>query len=156
MKMSIAKGLVYKKRVIEKIREISQLIIQYNSVEVFDGEENREEYNIEDLMKRYSELKNYLVDLKILLWENSKDIRKKILLLAEYKDKIIFLGGIPTRNGKFNSGYGESKPSVFSAILSVQKLKTFIEVHKKAIDQLQSEIEEFNNNTFFEIDQMLD
>jgi len=151
--LSIAQALVYKKRVIQELTKVSSEIAKYNSVEIFENEAfaNRDGVDINTLVQRREELKTHLIQLKLVLWDESQSIRPDILKLAELKDDMMFWGTVDTKHGKVKDKY-ESEPSNFDACIKKQEVEqTKLDIQRE-IDRIQNQIDKFNYTKDITID----
>jgi hypothetical protein len=151
MKLSIAQALTYKKRVVEALTGTSDDLKKYNSVITFDGVANRDGVDIKSLISRRTQLKNYLVGLKLALWKASEEIRESILTLAELKDDVVFWSALTTTDGKSKDRY-ESEVSIHDAVYKKSDVNETVRDLKRNIDQKQQLIEAFNHTHFVEIE----
>jgi hypothetical protein len=165
--ITVAKGLIYKKRVIEAINQAEQDILRYNSVTVVTKEVptptepvkieriiNRKGMDIRELIKRRLMLKNHLMDLKVLLWRASDSIRHKVLRLAEHKSSVQFWNSIDTEHGVKSNTFRSASDEIeeCDAVVQLAEVRENIRVIKKEIDTSQQEIDKFNYTTEFEIE----
>ncbi len=145
--MKIAKGLKIKNELKIKLSHLQSLLIQHNSSIV--GSTN--DYNTEEVLKEYIEVRDKLILLKTNLQKATLPIYQKIFRISELKATIKALRSMNTISGKtVNSRYGGSE--VIENIATIGNLA----VDKKVkdiefeISNLQDEIDEFNNTTNFE------
>lgn len=155
MNLSIAKGLVYKKRLIEKLQEVNTAIQRKNSVQVIEGNIKRD-VDIPKLVESRKKLVNGLMNLKLVLWDQSSSIRHLILLLAELKSEIVFLESIQVSHGKTQTnGYSGVIIVEHDAILKEEDIVKKKKELKKRIDEIQDQIEQFNYTNSFEFEDVL-
>ena len=149
MKMTLAKALKHKKRVAQKIAQISDDIRHNNSILAV----NESEVDVFALDAKRIELTDYLVTLKTAMHRASDAVRDKIFLLAELKASILFYRSVSTQHGKreahrFGGGdeFVEHKATLRKD--AVDHLVTDLEGR---IDVIQDQLEEFNATTKIDI-----
>lgn len=144
--MNIAQAMKKKNRMLREIGKVQSLIQSYNSVYIESG--RPQGIDVEDLMKKYKDLKSELISLKLKIFEASRPMREHIIRLSEIKDYLTFLGTISTDSGK-------TKESTYHDVKFVEKDcildHEFIQGEKKKleeeIDSIQDELDAFNHRT---------
>jgi len=159
MELTLAKALIYKKRVeAEIIRRKDAATKNANITEI-------EKPSLEDvqaliaesnrLNTSWLEVKKHMVDVKVVLFNASAPIRAKILNLAELKDVAAFFNGLNTaRNEKAkitqNQGYHD-KITYTVSIYTMDERNIRVKQTQDQIDTIQAEIEAFNHRTMVTI-----
>jgi hypothetical protein len=167
-KMSIAQALIYKKRIAEALSEAQNEVRQYNCVEVVMTKEeeaaaaadisllakpDRQGVDVQEKFNFLKKLQSHMVDVKVSLWEASQPIRKLILELGEMKSSVQFLNGLQTSDGFGGSRYGTT--SRFDSVIKREEKVSMIQELRRAIDEGQSQIDQFNHSTFVEIERLV-
>lgn len=150
MKMTLAKLLKFRSRLVERIAKIEATIKSQNSIFA----ENTHEVDISLLMDRRTVLTNQLVKIKsVLLSKNIElGIQDKIFQLVELKSKIVFLKQIPTSHGKVEAGgWGIEHACDKKAWIKQSQIDEDIDQCEKEIDELQEKIDIANHKTEVEL-----
>jgi len=144
-KMTIAKALRYKKRVISKISKLESDIIENNSI-VEGGER---EINVPAALAQREDTVKHLIDVKMAISAASAPIQRMILQCAEAKSRISFYNRVPTNHGKSRDRWDENTTE-YEAELRKQKRDQEVAELESAIDEYQSNIDAFNHSTHVE------
>lgn len=155
MKITLARALKVKKRIIEKITKISNDITTYNRVAVG----NPRDVDINQLILDRTFFKNTLITLKVKIFEAGNSIREEIFRLSELKDDIIFYKGISTERGKVyrRSILDDERDVEYEVILTKANIDNLIKELQKQIDTIQFDvIDKHNNTTMVDIDFNID
>lgn len=154
MKMTIANALVYKKRVQGAIAKATTLIQCNNSID----EENKSRTNfgkVRETIAYRARLVDHLRELKLKLEVASLGIREKIFILADLKEHITFLNGVPTIEGVNTRPYSQTgEKCVTVAEVKENEKMNMIVLAEEKIDEVQSVITVFNNTTLIDIEKM--
>lgn len=146
-KMTLARALRYKKRVVETIRTLETDIQSYNSV--LDGTEP--EVDVRKALAARAIWVQHLTDLKLRLQEATRPIQRSIFELAEAKAEITLLQRLNTNHGKVPNQWGEEKPQTYFAVVrKAEKDQAIVDLQTQ-IDQLQTSIDAFNAATTIEV-----
>lgn len=158
--MTLAKALVYKKRVEKEIMRLKEKMTRSMYISSLNEEpteadkkafidESNESYN------KWMQAKQHLTDLKVLLFNASAPIRKSIFWLAELKDQAVASSGLQAaRNekGMVTSSIGYEKTRTYTMYATfIDKRDENVKDIQKKIDVLQGEIEAFNHKTMIDI-----
>lgn len=139
MKMTLARALKYKKRVIERINKLSEKIKTTNSYLVVNGPVAATAVLLEDRNR----LVEHLMAVKLAIVTGNRPIEAKIMLIPEPKGRIAFLKGIDTKTGKEMYGYREGSVEYAAQISQVQ-VDDMVAETEKWIDKTQEEIDKHN------------
>lgn len=162
MKVTLAKALKLRKRLVERIAKVSADIQTYNHVQGIrvlnaDGSVKTEakfvrEVDVLKLVEEREDLKKKLVDLKVALNRGNQKQQEKILLLSELKDSLTFYRGLPVTTGDDNGfSYRENTVTVHDSVLKKADVDKKVDELQKLLDQTQEEIEAFNWKTQIEV-----
>jgi len=147
IRMTLARALRYKKRLLHKIANIQSDINTSNSVIVpAEDTEVKREVDIRSLLEQREVLLKHLVDLKIIFYEKNKPIQRAILELAELKGEISFWESIKTQHGPLMYEYADN-PIIFNAFIRKEEVDKKVGEFTKKIDELQEKIDAHNYNT---------
>jgi len=144
MKITLARALKYKNRLVGKISAVTEIIRSKNSV--IKGTER--EVDINELVTLRTKLIDNLVDLKTEINRANEAIVRDIFLISELKSEITFLKSIDTTQGMASQDrayYPRSEPVEFEAHIrfnDVEELKTST---NKKIDAAQDRIDRHNH-----------
>lgn len=146
--MTMAKALVYRNRVVEKIRKAQTQVMSVNGCwdyETFKGDIRAE---LENLTK----LQTHLVAVKTaIMLANSVDMgdgecaQAKIFRLAELKGRLVTLGGIQCETRKQRNSDGTGTFIEFKVQLNEKERDAMVEVLTGEIDALQDSLNAWNN-----------
>lgn len=158
MKISLAKALQYKKRVLGEVARLQQLVVYNNSLTTEQRQSS--DLNISETFDKYFFVKNYLLDLKIKLDQanhittNGETQQMRILRLQELKSEVSFYQSLNTRNGKETlTDYYEKATTVeYDAFIKRAQVENKVLELNKSIDRLQEEIEKVNYNLSIEVE----
>jgi hypothetical protein len=147
-KMTLARALRYKKRVVETIRSLETDVQSTNSV--VEGSER--EVDVRMSLKRRDGWVKHLVDLKLAVQEASRPIQRLILELAETKSEIAFWSRLDTTNGVKSDRYGykEGETKVEAVVRKSEKDERVKALQTK-IDAYQTKIDDHNASTLVEV-----
>lgn len=151
MKITLARALKYKNRVVERMRKLESDIHSYNSV--LAGAER--EVDPSAALKERLELEAYLVQLKLALDEANNPIKKLICAMQELKGRIKFLQQINVTHGKIDARrnmYGQEGEMVYGAAIRKSEVDELMSDARNYIDTMQEEVDKFNNTATIEID----
>lgn len=149
MKLTLSRGLRYKKRVIEQIRKIETDIQLSNCIVA--GEE-RILPNVKDALNKRNKLVNHLISLKLNLQNATAPIQPLIFQLAEAKSEIAFLNKIATNHGTVKARYREDQPLTYESEIKKQDKDALIFELQNKIDNIQTDIDAHNNKTIIEVE----
>jgi len=146
-RMTLARALRYKKRVVENIRTLEMEIQQNNSK--IDGEER--ECDVRLAFKRREAWVFHLVDLKMKMQEATRPIQRLILELAEAKSEIAFWQRVPTMHGTQPSRFRAETTIRYVAEFRKPETDSMVRMLQDRIDLLQTQIDAHNAETTVEI-----
>jgi hypothetical protein len=147
-RMTLARALRYKKRVVETIRSLESDVQEGNSV--IAGSER--EVDIQTTLKKRDQWVKHLVDLKLSIQEATRPIQKLVLELAETKSEIAFWNRVDTTNGAKKDRYGYGDPeSKWEAIIRKSEKDERTKKLQERIDALQTKIDDHNATTLIEV-----
>jgi hypothetical protein len=147
MKISLAKALKEKNKVVSKIKELEGKI-QQNNVTVKGNEFS---YTVPVLLTALEKEKNKLVALKAEIFKANLPIYKDILELSEAKAHLSFLRGLNVQEGIVVERYND-KEVTYVAQINLVKRDAIVEEYQTKVDTLQETIDTFNYSTQIEVD----
>lgn len=147
MKMTLARALRYKKRVVAKISQLEHDIQTYNAV----LENAEREINVSEAMNKRDDTVKHLTELKLAITQGTAPVFPLILEVAEIKSKIAFLGRIPTNHGVTADRWGDGKDVRYVAIFRKASIQVMVNDLQTKIDDLQAKIDAHNNKTTVEV-----
>lgn len=150
-KMTLARTLRYKKRVIEQIRSLETDIQSSNSI--INGAER--EVDILACLEARKVLVSHLVDVKLLIQNATRPVQRLILELAEAKSEIALLQKIDVRHGLIPDQWGDTTATTRDAIIRKAKRDEIVESLQNKIDELQSKIDIHNADTLVEVNDLI-
>lgn len=147
-RMTLARALRYKKRVIENIRQLENDVQHNNSVVA--GSER--EVDVQTALKKRDVWVKHLVDVKMAIQEATRPVQRTVLELAETKSEIAFYGRIDTTQGvpKDRFGYVGSETKMEASIRKSEKDERLKKLQEK-IDALQTRLDDHNATTQIEL-----
>lgn len=148
MKMTLARALRWKKRVVSTIRKFESDILANNSR--IKGKEV--EVAVSDLLVKRQDWITHLINLKMALTRASAPIQQMILTLAEAKAEIVFLSQISTTHGVVRSGYRDEAPLEYEAVLRKSAVDAKVAALQQEIDEIQTNIDGFNNANYIDVE----
>ncbi len=140
--MKVYKALKVKKNLISAISQLTNLIQSNNSIQI----ENEFEFDINELLQKRQEKVTELINLKKQLSITAQPIQEKIFELSELKQELQMLKGIKTEQGVTSHEYSDVMITKKVQITKVELVK-MIENLVAKIDNIQSDIDEFNYST---------
>jgi len=149
-KVTLARFLKYKNRVVERMRKLERDIQSGNSV--VEGALRDTDVNV--AWEERLALEVHLVELKGIQDKTNDPIKNTIAKIQELKGRIKFLGTIPTLHGVQDSHrtlYGEQGTVTYEAVIRKQQIDTLLSAAQEEIDALQDNIDLFNNTTHIEL-----
>lgn len=150
-KITISKGLKIKNRLAGEIASLQGQITRENSGKV----DRKTKVDMGELCTKHDKVLEQLVNLKASLNRASAPIAIKLVEIAEQKGLIPFYQNIPTKEGKEMESQGFRAEPVeveYEAFLDRVKTQKAIEMTQEKINKLQDEIDEFNAQTFLDIE----
>ena len=144
-KITLARALSLKKRVIGKISDINKRIIFGNSIIVG----NKRTYNIDDLLKRRSSLVDGLIELKLAIQAGNKPIAGDIFRLSEKKSELSMLQSLNTKSGSenINSYHTDIKTIEYDATIDEKQKDHMVAMIEADIDEIQQKLDHHNHTT---------
>jgi hypothetical protein len=145
MKMTLAKALRVKNRLVSKLQKMKNIVSNNNSY----VEPNPSNHDIAKIMEEIVGLTKNLVELKTAVSVANKGIARQLHELEELKSTISFLETISVREGVF-CDYGDVIQT-HKVVFKDTQLAAQIEKNQNMIEHLQDEINQFNFNTMIEV-----
>lgn len=148
MKITLAKALKLKNRLVAELTKIRQQEVQFNVV-------HPQKQPLVDVLALRNEedvILNKLIELKTALALATAPISGLLISLAEHKSKILHFTSIPydsnfsVRDTNGGHYYESGNPQ-----LSKQTLDELVKATQNKIDELQDAIDEYNSSTKIEI-----
>lgn len=151
MKVTIARALTLKKRLIGKINVINSRIQSNNSV--LAGSERA--YNVEEMIEQRHDLVNALIGLKVALQVANGPILADIFRLSEAKTEKGFYEGLNVNHGKqadvYSMRLNGGTTIEYNAVITQSKRDQRVAELEEEIDQIQQKLDRFNNMTEIEV-----
>ncbi len=141
--ISLSKALKYKKRVEERISELSSEIADGNSI----LKESERESDISALLTERDNVVKHLVDLKVAIMAANQPIQRNILVLAELKGKIAVLKKMSTVHGPGERSWQDTNRDEYVAVLRKADVQKMVKEMEVRIDDIQDELDAFNATT---------
>lgn len=152
-KITLARALKYKNRVVERMRKLENDVVTTNSV--LQGSER--DFDPKAVVAERLALERHLVELKLTLDAANKPIKEAIAKLQELKGRLAFLARINTTHGKVDARrnlYGEQGEMFYEAAIRKAELDNLIVAAQEEIDGLQERIDQYNNTTTIDFEVM--
>ena len=146
MKLTLAKTLRVKNRIVSAIRKASREIARYNSLPV----DTKREINVTESLAKRAELVNTLIELKAKLSEANVPIQADIFRLAEAKGDIVFLGEIPTFEGTTHE-YGREQGTAHESVIKKEDVDKQVKVKEDEIEAIQDKLDKHNATVTIDI-----
>jgi len=151
MKVSIARALSIKKRLVGEIEKTANIIRENNSWR----SDNTPEYDAKEMFQKLVQLKGRLIKIKTIISLANDKIQEKIFELSEQKDLIKTVKTIDTKKGKHHESIGrfggDSVEIDYSCGISRKELDEIISKAQDKIDNIQAELDHHNAITMVEI-----
>jgi hypothetical protein len=147
--INLSRALKLKNRMAQRLGELDQIIIAYNS-----QPEGQQEYDVRQLYRDRLELAMQLVELKTIISQANQPVQKLIFELAECKSLIAILRKVDTKHGIVVEGYSGTKMT-YAAQFRKADIDREVRRVEKEIDRLQDELDRFNYNTTVLIDRRI-
>lgn len=151
MKITLAKALQLKNRLVSKLEQISNVVSSNNSVLV--GQERQ--VDIMEGIRRREKLVDAIISLKTSINFANIPIQSTIYLLSELKGEVIFLRNMDTtsgtqpNNGFYREGSGTLEKTV---VLDYEEVQKLIEECEANIDANQDTIDKHNHNVEIDVE----
>ncbi len=142
--LTIAKALKYKKRVIQRISELTSEIRDFNSV--VKGQGDLESIDTNQSIADRADLVEHLVQLKYAIVRanvENAEIQQGIFRLSELKSWVSTLESLDTKHGKQSPLYGDAEIECIATIRRVDKIARIRQTERE-IDEIQEKLEAFN------------
>jgi len=146
MKMSLAKALRVKNRLVGKIQKLKIIVSNNNSF----LDTNPPNHDIPKTMDEIAGLTKNLVELKTAVSVANKGIAKQLHELEELKSTISWLEGISTTEG-IRHEYGDIT-NTYKVFFQDVQITSEVDKTQNLIEHIQDEINQFNFNTIIEVD----
>lgn len=149
MKITLAKALKMKNRLVKEIQMTSNLVSKYNSV--MDGQERP--IDISETFRKREKLVDSLVSLKTAITFANAPIQTTIYLMSELKNDLIFLNNINTNSGIsiVEDWTGSKKENKTTSILDFNSVKELAKEVENNIDHNQDILDKHNHTVEIEI-----
>jgi len=149
VKITLARAMKAKKRLVQQIADCAKLIKAQNSIVVG----NDRDIDIRETLEKRKKLVAKLVATKLAIEQASQPIRDVILYLAELKDEISMFKDLDCSRGKKadRSLYGDSTDLEYEAEITGSERLQKIEGLEAEIDELQTKIDVHNAQQTVEI-----
>lgn len=149
MKVSIARALTLKKRLVGRLNVVNSRI-QSNNSRVQGSQAN---YDVAALMQQRAEMIAALIDLKVAIQVTNRPILGDIYRLSEAKTEMAFYAGLDTKAGQEINLYGRAdmQMPIYEAVVSRTEADEKAIALEQEIDTIQQKLESFNHTTQVEI-----
>lgn len=150
MKLSLAKALKLKNKLVKEVNSHLKIVQKYNSYE----STKKPNFDAKAAYVDYTTSLDRLVALKSAIANANGPIYNKIYKMAELKGMIKNLQGVDTQEGKVDRtlGYGQpSKEVEIIALFSDKDIAEIIKNNEAMLEKLQDELDSFNHTTEIEI-----
>jgi len=164
MKMSIARALKERKRIIGEMNTIRNRLNNNNGVQLNVKVDESGKYTLptaeeisnhrkldpKALMEQWYELREKLIDLKVKLQAANNGIAKQLVELSELKSELTLI-----ENGCYGSNaldfYGERHARMVDVVFDDAWRIAKVDELRKLINSLQDEIDEYNATHYIEV-----
>lgn len=149
MEITLAKALKLKNKKIREIKELSNIIIENNSI--IEG--NKFLYDIKDIFNKYEKTKEELTKLKAEIQKANQDVQKDIFMLSELKDEYKNINMLSCKQGYVNESlFRDSVQNKYISYITVSERDEILKRIEKEIENLQDKLDEYNHKTKIKID----
>lgn len=148
-KVSVARALKEKNRLVGRISALRQAIAKDNS------HQSALPRSIDVLasLEQVKKLKARLVAVKAAIGFANQNIVAKIVELAEIKSEMAWLKGLDVKEGAFKeNSYGNSIVYEYEAAISGSDVVRMMDELRRRAEELQDELDEFNASAKVEIE----
>jgi hypothetical protein len=145
----LSRALKIKNRMVQRLGELDELIVTYNSLPL-----GQMEYDVRLLLRERLELAMQLVELKSAISQVNQPIQKTIFEMAECKSLTAMLKRVNTRHGPVVEGYQSTRID-YAAQMRKTDIDREVRRVEKEIDRLQDILDRFNYQTSLAVDQKL-
>lgn len=149
VRVTLAKSLKLKNRVIGRIAKLDADIKEYNSVP-----EGKEQVDVKALFEKRNQLVSHLIDLKTAINAANQPIQRHIYELAELKAKIEVFSKLDTKHGKTVEGFSGT-PVNYNAQYRKENVDREVRSLEREIDRIQDRLDGFNHETTILVDPTL-
>ena len=153
MRITVARALKLKNRLVARIRTIASDMERYNST----VEGGTKEVNAREALTEYDRLVDYLISLKAKIFASNAAVYEKILRLAEMKSKIKVLRSLNTQHGKVVDTFRYSTSTSeleYEANFRKADVDSMTRVLEDQVDKIQEELDSHNHTNFIDIDEL--
>lgn len=137
----LSRALKLKNRMAQRLGELDELIVTYNSLPL-----GQMEYDVRQLLRERLELAMHLVELKSAISQVNQPVQKTIFELAECKSLVAMLKRVPTKHGPVIEGYQSTRID-YAAQMRKTDIDREVRRVEKEIDRLQEILDRFNYQT---------
>ncbi len=139
----IRKALQVKNRLAGEVAQLGKLIQGNNS-----HREGTARFDVKELVAKRDATVKKLIAVKTALAVANVSIYEKLATMAELKNQISFLRGLPTNEGEGELGYGERAKTVkIVAVITTVDVEANVAALTLEIEKLQDEVDYFNSTT---------
>lgn len=144
--MNIKQALKRKNTLVNEIKQEFTKAQTYNSLEVG----SKRPYSAKVALESYLNKTNELIVLKTAIHKANAPVFDKIFRLSELKSTIKYLSSLNCAEGKEQNRYGVGEPRILDAEIGVLERDKMVKGLEAEIDQIQDELDYFNNVTLIE------
>ena len=147
IKISLAKALKVKNRLVGRLAKVQVDIQTYNSVPAGQADQ----VDVLALMKVRAELVDAVVALKTAINDANREGQRDIYELAEKKATMQFLAEVNTRYGLQPAMYPNTGEVMYVAALKKTEVDAQVATLEKEIDRLQDKLDQFNHGQMIDV-----
>lgn len=142
--MNIKQALKEKNKKAKKIIDLLDRTDKYNSME----EGGVRTYNPTESLEQSIETMEELITLKTRIHKANIEVYDNIFRMAEYKSFVKYLKNLNCEEGKITrTRFGDSASLNKTTIITERERDELVENYEKMIDDIQSELDEYNATT---------
>jgi hypothetical protein len=145
----LSRALKLKNRMVQRLAELDELIVTYNSLPL-----GQMEYDVRVLLRERLELAMQVVELKSAISQINQPLQKTIFEMAECKALVAMLKRVSTRHGPVIEGYQSTRID-YAAQLRKTDIDREVRRVEKEIDRLQDILDRFNYQTSIAVEKRL-
>jgi hypothetical protein len=141
--MTIKKALKEKNKKIKKIGDFYSKMTQYNSIE----EGKPRPYSSKEMMEKYKESVNELIELKTKIHLANAPVYDKIFRLSELKSMVKNINSMNCSEGSTQYNRFSEERVIMTSEISIIEKDLIIEEMENEIEKIQDELDHFNTIT---------
>ncbi|MEZ6142377.1 MAG: hypothetical protein R3B84_17600 [Zavarzinella sp.] len=146
-KISLAKALKLKNRLVGQISKLTQDVQLYNSTQ-----EGSEAIDVRARFELRAQTVATLTQLKYAIYLANQPVQNLIFELAERKAEVALLSGLSTKHGVYKEGYPTAGDINYLAQFRKADIDAMVKKLEYQIDLLQDRLDVHNHQTTVEVD----